>query len=196
MVNNFEQISKLLTFEQPTDFYYVAILRRKSDGHEDATKSVKVVEQYAIYKGDLERRKDEIIADCEKYQARAYIYINRRDASKVAVRTARLILEYIETGDYAAVRNAYWKSVGRKHDSGKDKLWIVDIDEKDIVLTDEVHDDITNIAPVGNKVVDMITTKNGYHLITKPFNLEIFRETYPDIDVHKDNPTILYIPNI
>lgn len=47
----------------------------------------------------------------------------------------------------------------------------------------------------GSKIYDYIPTKNGYHIITKPFNLKQFREKYPDIDVHKNNPTVLYIPN-
>lgn len=46
-----------------------------------------------------------------------------------------------------------------------------------------------------NKIYDYIQTKNGYHIITKPFNLKQFREKYPNVDVHKNNPTILYIPN-
>ena len=37
----------------------------------------------------------------------------------------------------------------------------------------------------GSKIYGYIPTKNGYHIITKPFNLKQFREKYPDIDVHK-----------
>lgn len=46
-----------------------------------------------------------------------------------------------------------------------------------------------------SKIYAYIPTKNGYHIITKPFNLKQFKDKYPDIDVHKNNPTILYIPN-
>lgn len=28
----------------------------------------------------------------------------------------------------------------------------------------------------------------------KSFNLQKFKEKYPDVDVHKNNPTILFIP--
>ena len=45
-----------------------------------------------------------------------------------------------------------------------------------------------------SKIYAYIPTKNGYHIITKPFNLKQFKDKYPDIDVHKNNPTILYIP--
>ena len=44
----------------------------------------------------------------------------------------------------------------------------------------------------GAKVIINIPTKSGYHLITTPFNLQQFKEEYPDIDVHKNNPTLLY----
>lgn len=40
-----------------------------------------------------------------------------------------------------------------------------------------------------------IPTMNGCHLITKPFNLQKFKEKFPKIDVHKNNPTVLYVPN-
>jgi hypothetical protein len=36
-----------------------------------------------------------------------------------------------------------------------------------------------------------IPTKNGIHVICRPFNLAKFRVDYA-IDVHKDNPSILY----
>jgi hypothetical protein len=39
-----------------------------------------------------------------------------------------------------------------------------------------------------------VPTKNGIHLITNPFNLNAFKFGFPNIDVHKNNPTILYIP--
>ena len=39
-----------------------------------------------------------------------------------------------------------------------------------------------------------LETKNGSHLIVKPFNIQTFKYIYPEIEVHKDNPTNLYIP--
>jgi len=43
------------------------------------------------------------------------------------------------------------------------------------------------------KVIDLIPSKSGYHLITNPFNLAKFKKLYP-VDVQKDAPTNLYIP--
>jgi hypothetical protein len=52
------------------------------------------------------------------------------------------------------------------------------------------------MRPVGDKVIAEIPTKNGVHLITRPFNLQEFKETFDgDWDIiHKNNPTLLYCP--
>ena len=56
-------------------------------------------------------------------------------------------------------------------------------------------DDIDTLEPysMDTKYITNIPTKSGWHIITTPFNLQQFKEKYPDIDVHKNNPTILYI---
>jgi hypothetical protein len=51
------------------------------------------------------------------------------------------------------------------------------------------------LKPEGPKVESVIPTKNGYHLITKRFDVKTFGEKYPDIDIQKKNPTLLYLPN-
>ena len=39
-----------------------------------------------------------------------------------------------------------------------------------------------------------IPSKSGIHLITNPFNLAKFSLKWPRIEIHKNNPTNLYIP--
>jgi hypothetical protein len=48
---------------------------------------------------------------------------------------------------------------------------------------------------VGPKIESIIPTKNGHHLITKRFDVNKFKEKYPEIDVVKKNPTLLYYPD-
>jgi hypothetical protein len=48
---------------------------------------------------------------------------------------------------------------------------------------------------IGPKIEAIIPTKNGHHLITKRFNTQTFKEKYPEIDIQKKNPTLLYYPN-
>lgn len=54
--------------------------------------------------------------------------------------------------------------------------------------------EIESLPPDGTKLIKTISTQNGKHIITKPFRLDAFKKTFPDIDVHKNNPTVLYIP--
>jgi hypothetical protein len=42
--------------------------------------------------------------------------------------------------------------------------------------------------------IDLIPTKNGFHFITKRFDVMEFKKHYPDIDIQKKNPTLLYLP--
>jgi hypothetical protein len=80
-----------------------------------------------------------------------------------------------------------------KYLSDKNKKWIIDVDEKNEALNNEIIEFINEIQPIGDKLIDTIETKNGYHLIVKPFNPQSFKHAYA-IELHKDNPTILYIP--
>jgi len=45
------------------------------------------------------------------------------------------------------------------------------------------------------KIIANIPTKNGTHLITERFDVKTFSEKYPEIDIQKKNPTLLYLPN-
>ena len=49
--------------------------------------------------------------------------------------------------------------------------------------------------PEGDKIEMMLSTKNGFHLITKRFDVIKFKEKYPDIDIQRKNPILLYFPD-
>jgi hypothetical protein len=49
--------------------------------------------------------------------------------------------------------------------------------------------------PEGLKIHRSIPTKNGVHLITDRFDVKTFSEQYPEIDIQKKNPTLLYYPD-
>jgi hypothetical protein len=53
---------------------------------------------------------------------------------------------------------------------------------------------IETLKPEGPKIEAVIPTKNGYHLITGKFDVKTFKDKYPDIDIQKKNPTLLYLP--
>ena len=59
---------------------------------------------------------------------------------------------------------------------------------------------VNNVRPYGNepKVIKVIPTKSGYHLITQRFDIMEFKKYFlgGDVpDIQKKNPTLLYYPN-
>jgi hypothetical protein len=77
----------------------------------------------------------------------------------------------------------------------KEKRWIIDIDTKDIQELRNIQVTINRCRPEGPKTKYIIPTKNGFHLITDKFDVLEFKKQYPEIDIQKKNPTLLYLPN-
>jgi hypothetical protein len=107
----------------------------------------------------------------------------------------------IESGDYANVKRAYLSAAG-EHCKDDNKTWIIDLDrnekseeEFDIYVNDIILEIQGLIAETKNDdTIYTIPTKNGLHLICRPFNSSKFCQNHPDIDLHRDNPTALFFP--
>lgn len=83
--------------------------------------------------------------------------------------------------DFKSLKNAYDSVCGLYP---AEKKWIVDIDTKDRDCAVNISSYINSIEPIGeNKIIALIETKNGCHIITKPFNCQKFAEIYSNIDI-------------
>ena len=194
MINNFDQIKELLEFKSDDDFYHCQIIKRKKE-HPKLGSNSYIVKTYYIKKvEELDYYRDEMITLAELHNARIQINLNRRSFEKMAFHTQKKIADQLMNRDYKSVRKAYNSCCG-KYSNETNKKWIIDIDEK-LELNDlsNYANIINDTSPMGLKVHDFIPTKNGWHIITESFNLHEFKIVYPDINIHKDNPTILYIP--
>jgi hypothetical protein len=194
MIDVFEQIKELLVFDSSDDFYYLQILQRKKDNPGIGSNSRAIKNYYIGSIEYLERRYDEIKALCNQFNARAMLRLNKRSYSKVAFKTMQNIANSMANGEYSFIKKSYDRACGNGH-SDKTKKWIIDIDGEvnDERLSDMIHF-IEGCRPDGNKLVAKLPTKNGIHLITTPFDLQDFKNKYPEIDIHKDNPINLYVP--
>jgi hypothetical protein len=184
-----------MDFRTQDDFYFLQIIKRKKE-HPEMPKSVKVVHTFYIdSKEKLLDLQEEIIHICEYHNARAYINLNRRSFEKLAYQTLKQVTDCILNKEYRYIRKSYNTVCSRfSNESGEDKVWIVDLDSKEETSLREILDIFLKINPYDKIVKTVIETKNGYHIITKPFRVDEFRKYYPSgIDIHKDNPTILYI---
>lgn len=195
MIDNFEHIkSNFLKFEDPNEFYFIQIIQRKKEV-EDLGSNNRVIKTYYVYSLEkLDKYKDEIISLCTLFNARAYIHLNRRNSKTLAFEMLELLAKNLKSGDTNQLGNLY-NSVCGKHHSDKDKTWIIDIDSKEFCERHKAIKVIRILEPLDvKKIIGEIETKNGFHLITRPFNSKIFGELCPDMQLHKNNPTILFCP--
>ena len=198
ITNNFDELVYCFNLlESKEDFYYVQVIQRKKDGH---SKSERIVKNFYIYnKEDFLKKKDHIIDLCTRHNARAYFWINPRNSRKIALECIKSYSDLVAQGDCTKGYKVWDKKCGAHPASGYDKRWIVDIDSKD----DEYRLTICKLVEQcrGGKIFDFIPTSQGYHIITSGFDLHHFKQLLKinrleDIDVHKDNPTLLYYAKV
>lgn len=196
MVNNFNQISSLLRFQSEDDFYFLQILLRKKE-HPELGSNSYLFKTYNIYSTEyLLHKEQEIISLCTTFNARACINLNRRSFEKTSLHLLRKVTDQILNKDFKSSRKAY-DSVCGTYSNEDNKKWVVDIDikgEEGLNRVQELKTILCNIQPMGDKLNSIIETKNGYHMITSPFDILHARKAGLTEDIHKDNPTALFIP--
>lgn len=203
MINNAHLIRPLLKFESPNDFYFLQILKRRKD-NPDLERDMNVLGDFYIYSLEqFDNLMPKIIKICNDENARAYFRLNRRDAKKVGLQMLKRITDLIISENYRPIKNSYASIAGEFH-SDPDKTWLIDIDWIDYEnfpgAIDKIKEIISNLQIEAKREPLMIEipTKNGFHIITRPFNISKLNQLLimgklPQMDSHKDNPTILYI---
>ena len=191
----------MLSFPDENAFYFLQVLKRRKDNPDLGKDMIHIADYYIYSLEQFDGLRQRIIDQCDAENARAYFRLNRRDAKKVAMQVLKRTVDHIMSENYRAVKNAFASCTGEFH-SDPDKTWIVDIDNISIDSfnhSDEQHKIRQLILDLQREtgkepIMKFIPTKGGVHIITRPFNLNKFTKQYTDIDVHKDNPTILYCP--
>jgi hypothetical protein len=195
MIDNLEVIKPLLNFSEKGDFYMLYVFKRKKDqpeGERDNHQSVRTIKTYCIDSVEhLEKRYDEIKQLCEMFKARAYIHVQKQNHSDVSLDMLALLAERIKNG-VKNQKGLFDSVVGQI--KTQEKRWIIDVDTKDKQFLRDITMDLMEIQPVGDKIEKVIPTKNGFHLITCKFNVLEFKEKYPDVEIQKKNPTLLFLP--
>lgn len=204
MVDNFELIKSILEWRSEDDFYFLQLIKRKKD-HEAGTvtgvnNNNRCVRSYFIRNVEyLDFVEEEIKGICDVAGARGCIDLNRRSYRKTAFQTLKKISDQLIQEDYDKVYKAYVSCCGKYSNEKSEKKWILDIDRP---LTGDEHAqlklDLHALQPEGDKLLYIIPSKSGIHYITKPFNLQKFNklEQWDHIDIHKRNPTNIYIPDL
>jgi hypothetical protein len=203
MIDNIKIIKTLLNFEKEGDFYMLYVFKRKKDqpeGERDNHQSVRTIKTYCVDSVEyLNKRYDEIKQLCEIFNARAYIHVQKQNHSDVSLDMMMSLAERIKNG-VKNQKGLFDSVVGQIKTN--EKRWVIDIDN--VSIDGFSHDKyyismreyINELQLEAGKEQGMtfIKTKSGFHIITQPFNVMKFKEKYPDVDIQKKNPTVLYIP--
>jgi hypothetical protein len=196
MIDNLELIRPLLNFTDEGDFYMLYVFKRKKDQPEDEKdnhQSVRTIKTYCIESIDhLERRYDEIKQLCEMFKARAYIHVQKQNHFDVSLNMMVELAQRIQNGQHNQ-KGLFDSVVGQI--KTLEKKWIVDVDTKDEEELLRIIKVVNIARPEGNKIYATIPTKNGYHLITGRFDVLMFQNVFPHVDIQKKNPTLLFYPN-
>lgn len=210
MTNNFEiirdflitQFSRLSNCEYSAKvdtFYNVVLIGRKKDNPLVIGK-VKSYTINTIY--DLDAYQQEIITICDALKVRAYISVNGKSHKQV---TLNAMVEYtnnIAQDRFNNSRGIYDSAVAKFADHSK-QLWIIDVDKDDSFnksvdeLTDLYIKTIESCKPY-KKIVTVIPTKSGKHIVTHPFDSSDFYLKIGDFVklgsnlIKKNDVTLLY----
>lgn len=194
VIDNFELIKKHINCGND-EFFLCQVIQRGKDQINGCNSKQRTIRSYYVSNPEyLDEKKSDIITMCEKYNARAYINLNKKSKKQIALKSLENIAHMISSENYKGLFSVIDSSCGQTGACDGNKTWLVDIDSKETCVIEEVIDVINECEPFGvEKVVEVVPTLHGYHLITKPFNKKKFRDNYNDkIDIHDNNPTLLY----
>lgn len=194
-IDNFEQIKGYLDFNSSDDFFYLQIIKRRKENPDFITNNYMVKSYTIISKDYLDKCKDEIILLCKLHNARAYINLNKRSFEKCAYQSLKKLTDILMSKSFVSSKRVF-DSVASSSSNDSDKKWLIDIDDSDYpsqLMMDHIEH---NCKPNNSdKIIGAVKTLNGCHLICRPFNMTQFKDKYPDIDVKKNSPTLLFYSN-
>lgn len=172
MINNYEKIKEEICPHHPENdtgvFYMFEVLQRKKDGHEhNRTIEIAYGNFYDVH------FMDRLIELTKTFNARTYMKLNRCHEEPIALRTLAKMAQQIAEGQMN-IRNCY-DSVCGSYKPKDDVFWIIDVDE-DLAVDKLDLSSIQKAQKQANQtpLTTLIDTVNGYHLITHPFNPQLF----------------------
>jgi hypothetical protein len=215
IINNTELIKSLLSFEDNNDFYFIQIVKRRKENPNMSNGSQTLKNFYVNSLEYYDKMLPLIISFCDNENARAYIRLNRRNYENLSQKMLFCSIKYIMNKNFKSLPNAFDSVSGDFHNDPI-KKWLIDVDNDDIEMGAHYVTDSngevkmvygeSNLSKLcadvmklqlqtkNEPMLQFIPTKNGMHIITRPFNLQVFRKIYFKIAVHKDATTLLYCP--
>lgn len=203
VINNLELIALLLPKDDPKVFCHMQIVCRAKDHKDEKVKEGAIKTYFIRDEEHLRKVMPEVILLCEHYGARAYINVSPKSFERLQKLMLVKLVSLVCEGNIQNPRKTLNSAAGAL--TSKNPVWIVDVDDVEIKkLLLEWFDNyfkLDTTIPFYNTREELylkgiIPTKQGCHLLVKPFNFKEFSSDFPDVDVHKNSMgTLLYYPN-
>lgn len=204
IVDNFELFKSWFNkLEKPEEFYFVQIIQRKKDGNvlPSYTSGARTLRSFYFF--DLEHFEKEechIKEICYKNNARAYFWVNVRNTKDIAFSCVKQFVDLIEQGNTNQGLAVWDRACGANISKDHEKLWIVDIDEEDLPNKDIIRELLLSCRGSENRIKYIIPTLHGEHWLCTGFDRNAFNTLLGNnnisyLDIHKNNPTLLYYKN-
>lgn len=203
-IDNFDIVKTLMPpQESDRQFMHLQILRRGKD-HPELPAANKLMKSWLVRSGEhLDSLKEEVMFLCEHYAARAYISCAPKSIAKLNTLILLKLADNLHTGNVVNPWHVFNSSCGEL--PGVEKRWVVDVDTKDEIeiasisaVIDMVwlkaHPEDKDKVREDSWFVVQVPTMNGHHLIARPFDLRMFHEVFPEVEVKKNGLTALYVP--
>ena len=182
------------------DFFFVQVMQRNKEKNNVGSGGYVIKDYHFFDKETFLAKKEEITTLCKAFDARAYFWINPRNCKQVQYEIIREALEAIELGTHKLFK-CVSKAICRKRCNRYKSKWILDFDTKDWSIINKYLDLVRECRPYTNIILYYVPTVNGVHVITLGFDLAQFKQKLAiakldNIDIHKDNPSVLYYDDI
>lgn len=214
MTDNFKLIKDFIQsqwaglFDSLTDmFYTVEIISRAKDNARIIAGNNKFKTYYINNMEDFDKYESEIKLLCDTLQMRAYISVNAKSFKQVTLNTMAEYANRIANNDFKKPYSIF-DSCAAKYVERSEQLWIIDVDKEDVdhyslnapITIDDLADNYIKIVEScepKKKIVTVIPTRSGRHIITHPFNTVEFMSKAScnktvDGLIKKNNNTLLY----
>ena len=146
----------------------------------------------------FDRKREEIKKLCDTFNVRAYIRLNKRTYNKISMSMLKHIVDQLSSGQsFNSPFSLVASAAGLSNCAGTDKTWILDLDAEYLLHLPSIKRMLLNCKPIDqwflnwkdlrgidkeandeNTIMmffDMcfpeVKTKNGLHLISRPFNI-------------------------
>lgn len=188
MVDNFNKTEKFFNFNGDDFFIFAQLVRRQKDTPNKKIKEGSIKTWILRSFDDLMKVHDDMVAMAEVLSAR--IYINLSPKSFKTVDDEMMIKLAVNNKAHQALNpNKIINSAIGVTKSKKPK-WVVDVDDINTKLNI-----LGWLLKEDAIIYDEFPTKNGFHYIISPVNVNKFENDLPTIDLHPNSMgTILYVP--